>query len=263
LGVIGAFKREGNGRGSPGELITLTDPRSPISEAFRALRTNIQFASPGEPLHSLLVTSAGPTEGKTSVSANLAVILAQGGQRVILVDADLRRPRLHRVFDLPREPGFTSLVVDEVDDLQALLRPTSQPDLYLLPAGPLPRNPAELLGSARAAEVMAQLARHADVVVYDSPPAATVTDAVVLGSRVDAVLHVVKAGEPRRDVVLRARTLLEKVNARILGPVLNQVRLSDMGYYTYYYYDYRGDDGQEAGERRPLLDRLKRRVGRS
>ena len=257
LGVIGAFKRENGRRGSREELITVAEPRSPIAEAFRALRTNIQFSSPGKPLHSLLITSAGPVEGKTSISANLAVILAQGGKRVILVDTDLRRPRIHRIFDVPREPGFTDLVIDQRDGLETYLLPTAVDNLRLLPCGPLPRNPAELLSSPRAAEVIRQLEQCADIVVFDSPPAATVTDAVVLGSQVDAVLQVVQAGGPRRDLVLRAKTLLEKVGACILGPVLNQVSLSDMGYYTYYYhYGYYHED--HGRKRRSGLGRLLR-----
>ncbi len=263
LGVVGAFKGENDQRGGPEDLVTLTDPRSPITEAFRALRTNLQFASPGNPLRSLLITSAGPVEGKTSVSANLAVILAQGGKRVVLVDADLRRPRLHRLFEIPREPGFTNLMVEQVDGVEDYLQPTAVDNLRVLPCGPLPRNPAELLGSARAAKVMEQIQQHADVVIFDSPPAATVTDAVVLGSQVDGVLQVVQAGGPRRDVVLRAKTLLEKVGARLLGPVLNRVSLADMGYYTYYYYYGYNQEGQER-RKRPLWQRLlrPRRSGR-
>ncbi len=257
LGVIGTF-RETNNRGSnPTDLVTLHYPRSPVAEAFRALRTNLQFARPDDPLRSLLVTSAGPSEGKTSLSANLALILAQAGKHVILVDADLRRPRLHRLFDLPSQPGLTGLIVEPDGGVEAYLQPTMEENLQVLPCGELPRNPAELLGSARAAEVMAQLAEVADIVIYDSPPAATVTDAVVLGSRVDGVIQVVQAGGPRRDLVLRAKALLEKVGAPLLGPVLNQVEASHMGYYAYYYYGSEG--GGDGHGRRPWW---RRRLGR-
>lgn len=255
LGVIGLIKN--GSRGSEG-LVTLAAPRSPISEAFRALRTNIQFASPDRPVRSLLVTSAGPTEGKTLVSANLAVVLAQAGKRVIAVDADLRRPRLHKVFELQREPGLTDLVLDRQDGLERYLQPTSVENLRVLTSGPLPVDPAELLGSARMGEMMAALQEQADVVVYDSPPAATVTDAVVIGSRVDAVLQVVRAGGPRRDVVRRTKAVLEKVGAHILGPVLNQVNLSDVGYYNYYYYYGYYHEGQRT-KKRSLWHRLTRR----
>jgi succinoglycan biosynthesis transport protein ExoP len=257
LGVIGAFRGRNNGKTGPEEVITLNEPQSPVAEAFRALRTNIQFASPGNPLRSLLVTSAGPREGKTLTAANLAVSLAQGGSRVLVVDADLRRPRLHKVFGVEREPGLTNLIVGLEDGIEPYLQATTVENLQVLACGPLPRNPAELLGSARAAEVMEWLKEHADVVIYDTPPVATVTDAVVMSSRVDAVVQVVQAGGPRRDVVVRAKSLLEKVGARILGPVLNQVGLSDVGYYYYYgYYGY-SSDGRGRRSRSPL-DRLRR-----
>jgi capsular exopolysaccharide synthesis family protein len=259
LGVIGVVKGASRGQAAQEALVTLTHPQSPAAEAFRALRTNLRFTNPDHPLRSLLVTSAGPAEGKTLISANLAVILAQGGQRVILVDADLRRPRQHRVFDVAREPGLTNLVVDRKDGIEALLQPTAVENLRVLASGRLPRNPAELLISDRAAEVVEQLGEHADIVVYDSPPAGTVTDAAVLGSRVDAVVHVVKAGGPRRDVVLRVKETLQKVGARVLGPILNQVSASDLGYYSHYYdaYYVDGDDTETRPGRRGLLRRRK------
>ena len=272
LGVIGAFQaqragsdrtangrggngRAGNVRGGAADLVTMHHPRSPVSEAFRALRTNLQFARPGDPLRSLLVTSAGPSEGKTSISANLALILAQAGKRVILVDADLRRPRIHRLFNLPSEPGLTGLIAEPGADPEDYLQATEDEHLRVLACGALPRNPAELLGSARAAEVMEQLESLADMVVYDSPPAATVTDAVVLGSRVDGVIQVVQARGPRRDLVLRAKGVLEKVGAPLVGPVLNRVDAADLGYYAYYYYYGGYHDGHDR-ERRTGLRRL-------
>jgi len=281
LGVIGVIEG-GDRRGTRRkQIVTLTDPRSPIAEAFRALRTNIQFASPDQPVRSLLITSAGPSEGKTLTAANLAVSLAQGGSRVILVDTDLRKPRLHRLFEVPKEPGFTNLVIDQpisdfgfrnsdlpnlqspVSNLQPLegyLRRTEVENLWVLPCGTVPPNPAELLGSPRAAQVMEQLKAHADVVVYDSPPAATVTDAVILASRVDGVIQVVQAGHTRRDLVRQGRVVLEKVGARVLGPVLNRVSLSDLGYYSYYYYYGYYRDGRERDEEeRSGLGRLVRR----
>ena len=174
---------------------------------------------------------------------------------------------MHRLFDTAREPGFTDLVVldgpsggDKASDgseahlqetgVQNFLRSTQVPGLQLLASGTLPVNPAELLGSERTAEVMSLLKERCDVVVYDSPPAATVTDAAVLGSRVDAVVQVVRAGGPRRDAVVRVKTVLEKVGARVLGPVLNQVSLSDLGYYSSYYYGYYPDhDSGGSGKR--------------
>ena len=267
LGVIGVIEGGDRGGARREQIVALTNPRSPIAEAFRSLRTNIQFANPGKQVRSLLITSAGPSEGKTLTAANLAVSLAGGGSRVILVDTDLRKPCLHRLFELPKEPGFTNLVIDQKDDpsggasgqaFEDYLRRTEVENLWVLPCGTVPPNPAELLGSPRAAQVMEQLKEHADVVVYDSPPAATVTDAVVLSSRVDAVLQVVLAGRTRRDLVLRGKSVLEKVGARILGPVLNRVSLSDLGYYYYYYYGYYRDGHQP--DEQSVLHRLRRRL---
>ena len=290
LGVIGVLKNGGRGRADPEMLVTLAQSRSPIAEAFRALQTNVRFSDPDNPLRSLLVTSAGPLEGKTLTSANLAIVLAQSGRRVILVDADLRRPRQHRLFDVAREPGFTNLVLrqnrdgqgrgdprreergESEDWIETTLQATGVENLRVLACGPLPRNPVKLLTSDRCAEVMAQLEENADLVLYDSPPAATVTDAAVLAARVDAVLHVVKAGGPRRDVVLRVRDILRTVGGHVLGPVLNQVSHSDLGYYSYYYYGYYHSDGDEAeeeggaasrpGQKHRRADGRRRRVAR-
>ncbi|MBC8449565.1 MAG: polysaccharide biosynthesis tyrosine autokinase [Chloroflexi bacterium] len=266
LGVIGAIKggREGVDHE---QIVTLTDPRSSIAEAFRALRTNIRFASPDEPVRSLLVTSAGPFEGKTLTAANLAVSLAQGGNRVILVDADLRKPRVHRLFGLRKAPGLSNLIIDQVgDDTDGYLQHTEVENLRVLTCGILPPNPAELLNSPRAGQVMEQLQAQADIVIYDSPPVATVTDAVILATRVDGVLPVVRAGSTRRDMVRQGKMVLEKVNARILGPVLNGVSLSDLGYYSYYYYYYYGDGHEpekRSGLRRLLPWRQRRKRRRS
>lgn len=234
-------------------LITQDDPFSPTAEAFRVLRTNIQVAGLDEPVRSLLVTSAGPREGKTFIASNIAASMAQNGNRVIAVDADLRKPMLHRAFGLTREPGFTNLVLDEGFHLDDMLKPTEIENLWLLPCGTIPSNPAELLGSVRAAQVMQQLEANADVVVYDTPPAATVTDAVVISPRVDGVLQVIQAGETRIDIVLRCKDVLERAGATVLGPVLNQVKQADVGYYAYYYgYGYYRN-GDEPEERQSLL----------
>jgi capsular exopolysaccharide synthesis family protein len=233
-GVIGGQSVHSIRESNP-PLITVTDPRSPSAEAFRALRISVQVAGLSESLHSLLVTSAVPNEGKTFVSSNLAVSLAQNGLRVILVDLDLRKPSIHQVFESPREPGFTNLMFDQQGDISAFLHPSGVENLRILPCGTIPPRPAELLGSQRAAQLMKQLVQHADIVVYDSPPAATVTDAVVVAPRVDAVLHVIGAGQTRIDLVLRCKAFLERGGAHIMGPVLNRVRIPEVGQYSYYY----------------------------
>jgi non-specific protein-tyrosine kinase len=199
------------------------------------------------PVHSLLITSAGPSEGKTFIATNLAVAFAQEGKRVILVDLDLRKPQVYATFGLRREPGFTNLVVDRELPLERCLQTTMMPNLLVIPCGTLPPHPAELLGSGRAAEIMERIEAQADMVIYDSAPAATVTDAVLVAPRVDAVLQVVGARVARRDMVLRCKQLLERSGARLLGPVLNRVQADELGYYANYYSygRYYHDDGAE------------------
>ncbi|MBK9713245.1 MAG: polysaccharide biosynthesis tyrosine autokinase [Kouleothrix sp.] len=232
IGMLAGKRLKGRSRA---QLVTLIDPHSPIAESFRALRTGVGVAGLVSPLRSVLVTSAQPGEGKSFVAANLAISLAQNGHRVILVDADLRKPSLHYTFNLPLEPGFSNLVVGAQSAIDDVLQPTEVENLRVLTCGIVPPNPAELLGSPRAVLMMEQLARHADVVVYDSPPAATVIDAVVLGPRVDAVLHVIHAGKTRIDLVRRCRAMLERGGAHVLGAVLNQVRMPELQSYAYYY----------------------------
>lgn len=203
------------------DLITLTDPRSPAAEAYRTLRTNLTFAALDKPLETLLVTSAAPGEGKSSVLANLAVTMAQGERRVILVDADLRRPHLHEIFGLPNDRGLTTMIVEETALDDPPLIKSGVDNLWLIPSGPLPPNPADILGSRRMEEAITRLKSRADVILFDAPPIVAVTDGAVLGTKVDGVLLVVRAGRTRRDHVQQARELLERVHVRIVGAVLS------------------------------------------
>lgn len=214
-------------------LITISNPRSPISEAYRTLRTNLEFSSLDKPLKTMVVTSAGPEEGKSTTLANLAVTLAQAEKRVILVDCDLRRPSQHEIFGVANGIGLTSMVVDEEAFKNPPLQETPVPNLKLLPSGPLPPNPSELLGSRRMEEIIATLRERADLVLFDAPPIIAVTDAAVLASKVDGVLLVINAGTTKRDHAQRAKALLEKVNARLVGAVLNNVRM-DISLHRYY-----------------------------
>jgi non-specific protein-tyrosine kinase len=205
-------------------LITLTNPRSPISEAYRTLRTNIEFSSFDQKLVSLVVTSAGPEEGKSTTLANLAVAMAQAGKQVILVDCDLRKPSQHDIFGLKNERGLTNLMVPDANLDQLPLQPTAQEGLQLLAAGPLPPNPSELLGSKRMSDIIKALSAKADRVIFDAPPILAVTDAAVLATKADGVLLVVNAGGTKRDHIQRAHALLKKVNARVIGVALNNVK---------------------------------------
>lgn len=204
-------------------LITITDPRSPISEAFRTLRTNLEFSSLDNPLRTMVVTSAGPEEGKSTTLANLAVTIAQGGKKVILVDCDLRRPFQHQIFGVNNGAGLTTMVVDEGAMEEPPLQETEASNLWLLPSGPPPPNPSELLGSRRMEEIIETLIVRADMILFDAPPIIAVTDAAVLASKVDGVLLVIKAGSTKRDHIQRAKAQLGKVNARLVGTVLNDV----------------------------------------
>jgi capsular exopolysaccharide synthesis family protein len=217
----------------PDHLITVADPRSPVSEAYRTLRTNLDFSSLDKPIKTMLVTSAGPEEGKSTVLANLAVTTAQAGRKVILVDCDLRRPTLHSIFNLKNDVGLTTMVVDDAAMESPPLRDTGVEGLQLVSSGPLPPNPSELLGSRRMEEIITALLERADVVLFDAPPVVAVTDAAVLATKVDGVLLVVNAGGTKRDYARTAKARLEKVNANLLGAVLNNVRF-DVSLHRYY-----------------------------
>jgi non-specific protein-tyrosine kinase len=208
----------------PSALITLTNPRSPISEAYRTLRTNIEFSSFDQKLVALVVTSAGPEEGKSTTLANLAVTMAQSGKQIILVDCDLRKPSQHVIFGLKNERGLTSLMIPDADLNHPPLQQTGQEGLQLLAAGPLPPNPSEMIGSKRMEEVIKALSAKADRVIFDAPPILAVTDAAVLSTKVDGVLLIVNAGGTKRDHMQKAHALLKKVNARVIGVALNNVK---------------------------------------
>ena len=199
-------------------LITLTDPHSPVTEAFRTLRTNLIFSSLDHPLTTLLVTSATPEDEKSLTLANLAVTMAQGGRRTILVDCDLRRPRQAEIFGVAAQPGLSELILGGGD--HAPLVATGVEGLQLLPAGAVPSNPADLLSSRRMEAAIATLKAQADVVLFDAPPVLAVTDAALLACKLDGVLLVVTAGQTRREHALRAKDLLEKIHVRVVGAVL-------------------------------------------
>lgn len=207
------------------ELITLKEPRSAAAEAYRTLRTNLTFfAALDRPVETLVVTSAGPGEGKSAVLANLAVTMAQGERRTILVDADLRRPHLHEVFGVSNERGLTTMILETEAAADPPLLDVGVENLQLMPSGPLPPNPADVLGSGKMEQVINSLKERADIILFDAPPVVAVTDAAVLGTKVDGVLLVVSAGRTRRDQAERAKELLERVHVRILGAVLSEAR---------------------------------------
>ncbi|MBK8431915.1 MAG: CpsD/CapB family tyrosine-protein kinase [Chloroflexi bacterium] len=211
-------------------LITLTNPRSPVSEAYRTLRTNLSFYSLDNSLHTLVVTSPAPEEGAAETAANLAVTMAQSGKRTILVECDLRRPSLHTLFNLSAEPGLTNTLLGQQESVP--LQQTAVENLVLLTSGAQPPNPADLLGSRRMDGLIEQLRQQADIVIFHAPPVAAVTDATVLGSKVDGVLLVIQAGKTRRDHAQKAKEILAKANVRLIGATLtNAPQDSSMGNY--------------------------------
>jgi non-specific protein-tyrosine kinase len=246
LTTLGAVPRI-DGLTEQNEILGWSEGNSASAEAYRVLRTNLQFASVGHPVRVLQITSPGPTEGKSTSAANLAVALAQAGRRVIAVDGDLHRPRLHRIFKLPNNIGLTTGLLQEMPDLELLLQPSSVPGLRVLTSGPLPPNPAELLGSEQAKGLLKLLAAQSDIVIVDSPPVLILSDAAVVASQVDGVLLVVEAGKTRRQAAHRAVEALRGVNARLLGLVLNRVPRRGAG--NYYYYSYYRSDYSERPPR--------------
>jgi capsular exopolysaccharide synthesis family protein len=228
-------------------LIALTEPRSPLVEGYRALRTNVQFSLVGNPSASILVTSAGPKEGKSTTLANLGTVMAQAGKTIILADTDLRRPTLHEFFEVPREPGLTDLLLEEEPEVGNYLRETKIEGLRLLTSGALPPNPSELLSSPQAARVLDDLKAQADVVLFDSPPVLAVTDATILSTKVRGVLLVLDAGTTRSDAAQQCREALKQVGTSILGVVLNRQKKGRGSHYYYYYYS---KDGQRRKRRR-------------
>ncbi len=224
------------GSDRPVKLITATDARSPISEAYRLLRTNIEFSAVDKPIRTIVVTSSGPVEGKTLTSANLAVVIAQSGKRVILVDTDLRRPMLHGFFRQTSLRGLTTALLGQRQGaMDEYLVPTGIENLRLMPSGPIPPNPAELLGSERMAEVIEKLKAEADTLLFDSPPLLAVADASLLARACDATLLVVLAGGTRAEELKRAKEQLAQSGARLLGVVLNRASDSYGSYYHYHY----------------------------
>lgn len=231
-----------------GGPITFAEPRSPVAEAFRSLRTNIQFASVDKPLQTLLITSPMPKDGKSTISTNVAVVLAQSGKKVTIIDADLRRPTLHKKLNMTNRRGLTDLFVQQKLSLEGIANPTGVPNLKLLTSGGLPPNPSELIGSSKMMEIVSALHEVNDVVIIDTPPVMAVTDSSILAPKVDGVLLVIRPGETKMAAAKQTVEQLRRVNANILGAVLNDVENKRARYYYYYkgYYAYNyyyGDDG--------------------
>lgn len=224
------------------KLIVYEDAKSPIAEAYRTLRTNIQFSKTDGDLKTIMFTSSGPGEGKSTTIANTAVALAQSGKQVILVDCDLRKPVQHKIFG-KRNRGVTNILVEEIE-ANHFIQDTQVENLRLLTSGPIPPNPSELLGSGKMQELINYLKTQADYVIIDAPPVIAVTDASVLASRVDGVTLVINSGSVRPEMAQKAKDLLIKANGHLLGVILNRVEIEEE--HAYYYYYYGSDDKKIA-----------------
>jgi capsular exopolysaccharide synthesis family protein len=220
-------------------VVTLLNPRSSIAEAYRDLRTSLKFARLDEPLKVVVVTSSGPGEGKSTTVANLGVVMAHAGSRVLLVDADLRRPSLDKYFGFNNQFGLTNALFDDAN-LNMYIRSTPLENLKVLTSGPLPPNPSELLGAHKMKTLLDRLREEFDCVVIDTPPVGTISDALVLSPECDGVVMVVQAGGLPREVIQRCKTRLDSAKARILGVVLNKVDIEREKQYYYYYNYYAG-----------------------
>jgi len=216
------------------QLIVHEDAKSPVAEAYRTMRTNIQFAKVDSDLRVIMFTSAGPSEGKSTTAANAAIAMAQTGKKVIIVDCDLRKPVQHKIFGKENR-GVTNILV-EGHAAADLIQDTGINNLQILASGPIPPNPSELLGSAKMHEIIESLKLLADIVIIDVPPILAVTDACVLASEVDGLLMVLDSGSVRPEMAQRAKELLLKANGYILGVVLNRVEIEAEHAYYYYYY---------------------------
>jgi len=215
-------------------LITLADSRSPISEQYRTIRTNIQFSMIDKEFKTLVVTSSGPGEGKSTTAANLAVVFADSGSRVLLVDADMRKPAVAKTFALSNHQGFSTLLTDRDTHVTQLAQPSGVANLSILTSGPKPPNPSEMIGSIRMGQVMEQLRENYDMIIFDMPPVVAVTDAQIMSSIVDGTMLVVREGVSDKRALTKAQQLLDMVNANLLGVVYNgATKATDQGYYYY------------------------------
>jgi polysaccharide biosynthesis transport protein len=236
------------------ELVTQVRPQSQMAESYRALRTSLLLSNLGAPPKVVMVTSALPQEGKTTTSINTAVVLAQKGVRVLLIDADMRRPSIHKTLGMGPHSGLSNVLTGSTPLEQAITSTSMLPNLFVLPAGTPPPNPAELLASANMRDVLGQLREQFDHIVIDTPPSLSVTDAVVLSPRADAVVLVIRSGQTTKQALRRSRDVLTQVSAKVVGVLLNAVDLSSPDYYYYYEYQgkyaryYRDEDSSEHEE---------------
>lgn len=217
------------------DMISIKNPKSQAAEAFRTLRTNIQFSSLDEDIRTIVVTSTQPGEGKSTIISNLAITMAQSGKKVVLIDCDLRKPTIHKRLGVSNQYGLTTLLSKE-KALDEVINATNISNFYILTSGPIPPNPAELLGSKKMKSLIEELKGYFDIILFDAPPVLSVTDAQVLSTYCNGVVFVAGYGEAEKLAVVRAKELISKVGGKIIGVVINKVPNNSKSYY-YYNYD--------------------------
>lgn len=230
------------------DLFTVKSPKAPIAEAYRTLRTNIQFSSFDKKVQTIMLTSSGPGEGKSTTSSNLAVVMAESGAKTILIDCDQRKPRLHKIFLTSNQNGLSDILAGKVKFEEAV-KETAVENLSLLTSGTRPPNPSELLASEKMRGFIEALRDRYEYIIIDTPPVIAVTDAQLLSRYADGCLLVIASSQAEREAAVKAKQLLDKVNAKILGVVLNKLEIKEKGYYGYYYHYYYGEDGSKVKRR--------------
>lgn len=241
------------------DIITIKNPRSPIAESYRTLRTNIQFSSFDKKIQTMIITSSGPSEGKSTTSSNLAVTMAENGNKTILIDCDQRKPKLHKVFLTSNGKGLSDLLVGN-SVFEEAVQKTEIENLDLLTSGTKPPNPSELLASIKMKNFVENLREKYDCIIIDTPPVIAVTDAQIVSRYADGCLLVVASAQAEREAVMKAKELLEKVDAKIIGVVLNKLDIQEKSYYGQYYAAY-GDDSENKKE--SISSRKNKRQGLS
>lgn len=211
----------------------MVDPKSPISEQYRTIRTNIQYSTVDKNVRTLMVTSSGPGEGKSTTVANLAVTFAQQGKKVLLVDADMRKPTVHYTFNQTNTFGLTSVLTKQIP-LEDAISETSVENLFVLTSGPIPPNPSELLSSKSMEQIFQTVEKLYDIILFDTPPLLAVTDAQILANRCEGTVLVVYSGKTEKEKMIKAKELLDSARSKLLGVVLNHKNIQDTNYYYYY-----------------------------
>ena len=224
------------------KLVALHHKKSPATEAFRTIRTNLQFMSPDKELKVIMVTGSEAGIGKSTVASNLALTFSMTGQKTLLIDTDMRKPMLHKLFDLPNFQGLSSYLAGDQDEIEDLIQECKHSGTFLLPAGPIPPNPSEMLNSKKMEDLIKKCKKENAITIIDAPPLLPVTDALLLSQKVDGVIMVAETNQTKKEVFTKGIERLQQVNANILGTILNKYPVNKSSYYTYENYYYYGEE---------------------